>query len=179
MRYGCDLVKRTQRSRDGNLARVSSAAAIYQPKKKSRTSPSLPGGAQVPQLRAHATRATTQSGIQQDAMRRNQAEVGEESQQLRASVKDAKRGFTDDTGWRAFCTDIGESPKPQVTAYSLEVRKCRNCGRTLCGQHPQARVGRRSSDGSTLRGRGARLRSDKSDWLRERAWLLQSITVKL
>ena len=30
----------------------------------------------------------------------NQAEVGEESQQLRASVKDAKRGFTDDTGWR-------------------------------------------------------------------------------
>jgi len=54
----------------------------------------------VPQLRAHATRATTQSGIQQDAMRRNQAEVGEESQQLRASVKDAKRGFTDDTGWR-------------------------------------------------------------------------------
>ena len=30
----------------------------------------------------------------------NQAEVGEESQQLRASMKDAKRWFTDDTGWR-------------------------------------------------------------------------------
>ena len=42
----------------------------------------------------------TQSAIQQDATRRNQAEVGEESQQLRTSVKDAKRGFTDDTGWR-------------------------------------------------------------------------------
>jgi len=38
---------------------------------------------------------------------------------------------------RAFCTDISESPKPQVTAYSLEVRKCLNCGRTLRGQHPQ------------------------------------------
>ena len=41
-----------------------------------------------------------ESATQQDAMRRNQAEVGEESHQLRASVKDAKRGFTDDTGWR-------------------------------------------------------------------------------
>ena len=38
---------------------------------------------------------------------------------------------------RAFCTDISESPKPQVTAYSLEVRKCLNCGRTLRRQHPQ------------------------------------------
>ena len=30
----------------------------------------------------------------------NQAEVGEEYQQLRASVKDAKRVFADDAGWR-------------------------------------------------------------------------------
>jgi len=36
---------------------------------------------------------------------------------------------------RAFCTDISESPKPQVTAYSLEVRKCLNCGRTLLDLH--------------------------------------------
>lgn len=38
---------------------------------------------------------------------------------------------------RAFCTDISESPKPQVTAYFLEVRKCLDCGCTLRGQHPQ------------------------------------------
>ena len=85
--------KRTQRSRGGNPARVSSAAAIYQPKKKSRTSPSAAARGFLPVLWLHIE--------------------------------------------RAFCTDIGESPKPQVTAYSLEVRKCCNCGRTLRGQHPQ------------------------------------------
>jgi transposase len=42
----------------------------------------------------------TQSAIQQDALRRSQAEVGEEYERLRESVKDAKRVFTDDTGWR-------------------------------------------------------------------------------
>jgi transposase len=36
----------------------------------------------------------------------------------------------------AFCTDIPEPPKPQVTAYSIEVRKCLDCGRTIRGQHP-------------------------------------------
>ena len=44
----------------------------------------------------------TQSAIQQDAMCRNQAEVGEEYQQLRASVKGAKQVFADDTGWRSI-----------------------------------------------------------------------------
>jgi len=67
--------KQTQRSRDGNLARVSSAAAICQPKKKSRTSPSAAARGSLPVLR------------------------------LRIE--------------RAFCTDIGESLKPQVTTYSV------------------------------------------------------------
>jgi hypothetical protein len=44
--------------------------------------------------------AITQSAIQQDALRRSQAEVGEEYERLREGVKEAKRVFTDDTGWR-------------------------------------------------------------------------------
>lgn len=42
----------------------------------------------------------TQSAIQQDALRRSQARVGEEYRKLRDGVKDAERVFTDDTGWR-------------------------------------------------------------------------------
>jgi len=49
-------------------------------------------------MRKVSTILREQSAIQKDAMRRNQAEVGEEYQKLRASVKDAKRVFTDDTG---------------------------------------------------------------------------------
>ena len=37
----------------------------------------------------------------------------------------------------AFCTDIAEIPKPKVTAYYVEVRRCLDCGRTIRGQHPQ------------------------------------------
>ena len=37
----------------------------------------------------------------------------------------------------AFCTDMPETPKPKVTAYSVEVRQCLDCGRTIRGQHPQ------------------------------------------
>jgi hypothetical protein len=37
----------------------------------------------------------------------------------------------------AFCTDIPETPKPKVTAYYVEVRRCLDCGRTIRGQHPE------------------------------------------
>jgi len=56
----------------------------------------------------------------------NQAEVGEEYQQLRASVKDAKRVFADDAGWRingesaymmGFDTD-------EASVYQIRLRHC-------------------------------------------------------
>ncbi len=42
----------------------------------------------------------TQSALQQDALRRAKGEVGEEYGRLRTGVSEAKRVFTDDTGWR-------------------------------------------------------------------------------
>jgi transposase len=44
--------------------------------------------------------SVTQSALQQDAIRRSKGEVGAEYARLRAGVKDSKRVFTDDTGWR-------------------------------------------------------------------------------
>ena len=58
-------------------------------------------------------------------MRRNQAEVGEESHQLRASVKDAKRGFTDDTGWRinGESASMMGSDTDEATVYKSVLRQ--------------------------------------------------------
>jgi len=126
--------KRTQRSRGGNPARVSSAAAIYQPKKKSRTSPSAAARGFLPVLWLHIE--------------------------------------------RAFCTDIGESPKPQVTAYSLEVRKCRNCGRTLRGQHPQVDPSQHGATAHRVGTGPGRTRSCLANQLRAgKPWMITDIGI--
>jgi len=75
--------------------------------------------------------AITQSAIQQDALRRSQEKVGEKYERLREGVKEAKRVFTDDTGWRingetAYLRQASTRMRQRSTksAHAIATKRC-------------------------------------------------------
>lgn len=45
----------------------------------------------------------------------------------------------------ASVTDVPASPQPEATVYSIEVRRCRRCGRQVRGQHPDVAADQRGA----------------------------------
>ena len=50
----------------------------------------------------------------------------------------------------AYCTDLPEPPKPQVTAYRIEVCTCGDCGRSVRAPHPEVAPSQRGATAHRL-----------------------------